>query len=1028
MFRTSKPLLQTRNWAATLKLPKSTFPPRVNPDDQARYLRRCTEQLYAEQQNRLERSYDQNDNAMFVLHDGPPYANGNLHIGHALNKVLKDIIVRVELAHQKKVDFRPGWDCHGLPIELKALQREQEKQGKCELGRYWNGTNSGAGAAAVRKAARELADKTVLEQMEGFKRFGVMADWENRWKTMDKGFETKQLEVFMRMVENGFINRRLKPVYWSPSTGTALAEAELEYRDNHKSLAAVIKYRLAELPDEIRSLRLKGDTYAVIWTTTPWTLPANAAIAVSPELEYSIVKSKKHGNLLIASERREYLQDLIGEDEEDLEIIAVIDGAALASKATYQPLFKDPSMLQQIICADYVTADSGTGLVHTAPGHGMEDYETCQRYNIGGSAPVDDYGKFTADAFPSRPDLLTGKFVLYEGNKAVLAYLAETGNLVVRHTYEHKYPYDWRSKQPIIIRATEQWFADLSVIRESALEAIKNVKFIPATARGRLESFVNNRKEWCISRQRAWGVPIPALYDKVTGEAILTKESVRHIIATINERGIDSWWTDAEDDPAWIPPFLKEKHQNGPGFKRGTDTMDVWFDSGTSWTQIQPTQDKSYAADVYLEGTDQHRGWFQSSLLTHVADQLARGQKSGFTAPFKTLVTHGFTLDGNARKMSKSLGNAISPQQIMDGTLLPPVKVQKRKGEKRPTGPVYDALGTDALRLWVGGSDYTRDVVISQHTLKAVNSNLHKLRVTFKFILGALSDFDPSKAIGYTGLNEVDKIALWQFSALWSMCQPAYKEYEFYKAVNAITKYVNQDFSAFYMETLKDRLYADYEDSLSRRAAQTTLWLIYQGLQSLLAPITPTLVEESWQHAPNSIKLKKCNPFIKPMNHNWWSQYNNKQLEESFTLLMAVNSSLKIMQETARNHKQMGSSLQSFVHIHLPYEPEEAPISQRLEKELSDFFVVSKVSLSFGSANKPLPETEKAEWKYESDFETLGGKAGKVWVYAPAACKCPRCWKYNITVEPSSLQHEKERDGDKLCNRCETVMKQIEGN
>ncbi|KZZ87615.1 isoleucyl-tRNA synthetase [Ascosphaera apis ARSEF 7405] len=1010
MFRTSRPLFKLKNWAETLKLPKSSFPPRVSPESQAKYLQRCTEQLYAEQQSRADSSSNAPGKIeTFVLHDGPPYANGDLHIGHALNKVLKDMIVRVEMAHQKRVDFVPGWDCHGLPIELKALQKQQELQKDDKLGQYWSGSNVAAGAAAVRKAARELADTTVIEQMEGFKKFGVMADWENRWKTMDKGFETKQLEVFMRMVESGFINRRLKPVYWSPSTGTALAEAELEYKDNHKSQAAVVKYKLVDLPEEIKSLDLQQDVHAVIWTTTPWTLPANAAITVSPDLEYSVVKSRTHGNLLIASERWKYLQSLMGEEEGELEIIATLPGSALISRATYQPLFKDANTTQQIIGADYVTADSGSGLVHTAPGHGMEDYETCKKYNIEGHAPVDNHGKFTAEAFPANPNLLTG-------------------NLIARHTYEHKYPYDWRSKQPIIIRATEQWFADLGVIRESALEAIKNVKFIPATARSRLESFVNNRKEWCISRQRAWGVPIPALYNKETGEAVLTKESVSHIIATINDRGIDSWWTDAEDDPAWIPPSLLEEHKNGPGYKRGTDTMDVWFDSGTSWTQIQKTQDKSYAADVYLEGTDQHRGWFQSSLLTHVADQLARGQKSGFTAPFKTLITHGFTLDGNARKMSKSLGNTISPQQIMDGTLLPPVKARKRKGEKKPTGPVYDALGTDALRLWVAGSDYTRDVVISQHTLKAVNGNLHKLRVTFKVILGALSDFNPAtSAINYNELHQVDKIALWQFSELWDTCIPAFKDYEFYKAVNAITKYVNQDFSAFYMETIKDRLYADHEDSLSRRAAQSTLWHIYQGLQKLLAPITPTLVEESWQHAPESIQNDDYSPFMQPMEWKLKEQAYNKELAEGFPLLMAVNTPLKVMQEMARNNKLMGSSLQSFVHVYLPCKPEEVPIFQQLDKELCDLFVVSKVSLTYGDTKDLPEEIEQAQWKYKSEFETLDGKLGKVWVYAPAADKCPRCWKYNVSSR-EQLGRAVEEGEERLCQRCDSVMEQIEAD
>ncbi|KAI5292007.1 isoleucine-tRNA ligase, partial [Ascosphaera acerosa] len=1075
MLRASRALCQSRNWAATLRLPRSTFPPRVSPDDHARYLERCTTGLYAEQQ---QRQGGDAARARFVLHDGPPYANGDLHIGHALNKVLKDIIVRVELAKGKEIDFRPGWDCHGLPIELKALQR---RHGGGVQPSSPPDSDSGGRAASTRRDARQLADETVLAQMRDFQQFGVMADWAHRWRTMDRGYEVKQLEVFMRMVESGFISRRLRPVYWSPSTGTALAEAELEYKEDHKSQAAVVKYRLRDVPRELARVlgvqgvqgsgggEAAGDVFAAIWTTTPWTLPANAAIAVSPDLEYSVVRSAAHGALLVASERTTFLRELLGiepGDASDLQVLATVQGSELVGSTTYEPLFATAGApTRPVIGADYVTADSGTGLVHTAPGHGMEDYEACKRLHIDGSAPVDDQGRFTADAFPGNPGLLAGKPVLTEGNEAVLRHLAETGRLVARHSYAHKYPYDWRSKQPIIIRATEQWFADLSVIRESALEALRDVRFIPASARGRLESFVNTRKEWCISRQRAWGVPIPALYDQGTGEAVLTKDSVRHIIATIEARGIDAWWTDAEDDPAWISPSLMDQHVHGGGFRRGTDTMDVWFDSGTSWTQHGQAQVQAQdgglpgPADVYLEGTDQHRGWFQSSLLTYVADQLARGRTTGFTAPFKTLVTHGFTLDKNGKKMSKSLGNTVSPQQVMEGTLLPPVKARRNRkreretGQSKPAGPVYDAMGTDALRLWAAGSDFTRDVVIGPDTLKTVNLNLHKLRVTFRVILGALADFDPAvHAVARGQLNEIDRIALSQFAALWQTCHAAFAEYGFFKAVNAITKYVNQDFSAFYMETLKDRLYADLPDGRSRRAAQSTLWLVYEGLARLLAPLTPTLVEESIDHAPGALAKALSSPYINSLDQSPWARTSepaeSPDLAEGLRLLSAIDAPLKTLQETARSNRQMGSSLQSYVHIHLPCRPEEAPsLLDRLRPELCDYFVVSKVSITYGdggeqsssssSSSSPPEAVRAAGWQYSAAFEGPSGRPGTVWVYAPADAKCPRCWKYNVPRQPQLQLQPREaeqpqqaqdsaRVSEGLCTRCADVMEQIE--
>ncbi|EPS31033.1 hypothetical protein PDE_05987 [Penicillium oxalicum 114-2] len=990
--------LNPKSWTSTLKLPKSTFPPRVSPADQTKYLKRCTDDLYAWQ--RRERPAEK----PFVLHDGPPYANGELHIGHALNKILKDIINRVQLGRGKRVRYVPGWDCHGLPIELKALQGLRDAGSQDES----------VSPAVIRKLARQLARQTVKAQMKGFKGFGVMADWENHWKTMDKEFEMRQLGIFREMVDHGLIYRKFKPVYWSPSTGTALAEAELEYKDDHVSTAALVKFPLVRLPSHLSaSSRLTSEgVNAVIWTTTPWTLPANAAIAVHPDLEYVIARSKTHGNLLIAQSRVEYLKGML---KEDLTIVeSSIQGSDLADQATYRHIIKDTnSAPQPIISADFVTADSGSGLVHCAPGHGMDDYEACLARGIPVFAPVNDAGEFTDKAMPHDPSQLSGKSVLGEGNSLVLEYVQSRGCLLAQHKYEHKYPYDWRSKQPIIIRATEQWFADVADIRGSALKALEGVRFVPEAGKHRLNNFVKNRSEWCISRQRAWGVPIPAIYRRATGEAVLTKESVSHIMQTIEERGIDAWWTDDADDLAWIHPSLQGE---SAGYRRGTDTMDVWFDSGTSWAEIDvPLEGRSHPADVYLEGSDQHRGWFQSGLLTYISHQIASGQRSPCQAPFQNLITHGFTLDEHGRKMSKSIGNTIAPQTIMDGTLLPPLKPRKGKGKKPAENaePSYDALGPDALRLWAASSDYTRDVVIGKQVLQTVHTSLHKFRVTFKLLLGALGDFRSECVVPYAELQIVDRIALKHLSDLILTTQKACDNFEFYKAVATINRWANLEFSAFYMEAIKDRLYTLGEDSTSRRAAQTTLYYIYHYLQEALGPITPLLVEETWEHTPAAIRSHSEHP-LRRLAARPAREWDEPLLDTQYQEIVAVHSTIKNLQEQARGKKQLGSSLQSFVHLVLP-DTHRTVFSPYLS-QLPDLFVVSSVTLAEPGDAVP-PEIAHAEWQYEDECTLPDGQRGRVHVYAPQASKCPRCWRYAI---PESAPM------DSICDRCETVVEELE--
>ncbi|KAF2255020.1 isoleucyl-tRNA synthetase-like protein [Trematosphaeria pertusa] len=1021
------------SWSSTLRLPKSSFPPRPSPASTAEYLRRCTDELYAWQQNsRSKADADGKPPETFTLHDGPPYANGPLHIGHALNKITKDIICRFQVGQGRKVSYIPGWDCHGLPIEIKALQAQKKDHADTD-------------PVSVREAARELAARTVEEQKRGFKEWAVMGDWNSAYKTMEKEFEIRQLEVFKKMFEKGLIYRQNKPVYWSPSSRTALAEAELEYDENHRSLAAFVRFPV-EVSEELRNgalSKVSGPLNIVIWTTTPWTLPANKAVAVHKDMEYCVVRDSEKGGemtLVAASRLAEYQKVL----ERELTIVlSGLRGADLAGNLQYENPFQKANGLQSVIHADFVTDSSGTGLVHLAPGHGMDDYHVCCALGFQAFAPIDDAGAFTKDAFPERSELLEGlpvSDVKKTGSIAILNYLEKQDMLRGKQHYRHKYPIDWRTKQPVIVRATEQWFANVDGIKEGAMKAIAPVNFMPESGRHRLESFIQGRSQWCISRQRAWGVPIPALYrvtDEGNHEAIMDSETIQHIIEVIKERGSNAWWTDAQDDPAWVPKRLSGS------YIRGKDTMDVWFDSGTSWTLLPGKEDQP-VADVYLEGTDQHRGWFQSSLLTHVATQSFETDE--VKAPYKTLITHGFTLDAEGRKMSKSLGNVISPSQITSGELLPPIKRKKQKGAKqeqpKDTAPTYDAMGSDALRLWVASSDYLRDVTIGQPVLMSVNQALHKYRVTFKWLLGVLSL--PSCPPVFDSFNNVraelsadrsslkllaDKLALHRLTQMSQEVHGYYTKYEFFKGVNMINKYISIDLSAFYFETLKDRIYTGHKAECQH--LQNMLGLIFYELLQMLAPICPLLVEEVWDHVPEALKEGSVHPARAA-----WSPLPLADKKTAGQLDMAqynvdtIGTAIKAAQERLRAAKKMGSSLECavtvFRHETNYFGSLDMVQPEDRENEFASLFVVSGFKEVYYG---PHPDMEAAEmedttqykevtkdWWEREEFEIDEDFAfgGTVVVHRPHLEKCPRCWRF---------QREKERE---LCGRCEDVVKEEE--
>ena len=977
------------SWKKTLHLPKSAFPARPLVKDRPKYLQRCTDDLYSWQRDRqLPKT--------FTLHDGPPYANGDLHIGHALNKILKDIICRTRLPSHK-VDWRPGWDCHGLPIELKALEQQGERASR--------------NAVSIRTAARKLASKTVRDQERSFRKWSIMADWSNAWTTMDKEYELQQLGVFKNMVKKGLIYRRFRPVHWSPSSRTALADAELEYRDDHVSTAAFVKYPVVDLSEALKSMSPKGlkDMNVVIWTTTPWTLPANMAIGIHQDLQYMIAESTTHGLLVFAHAR---LPDLELALNEKLHCVAFVRGELLLGTAYADRAFAVNTSPRPLLHANFVSKDSGSGLVHLAPSHGMDDFELCAEHGIMASPPVDDAGCFTSLACPMEPADLLEKPVLGEGNQAVLMRLRDRHQLLGQHQYTHKYPYDWRSKQPVIIRATEQWFANVGDIQDDALVALESVDFIPPAGKKRLQSFTKSRSEWCISRQRAWGVPIPALYHVETKETLLTEDSVSHIMSIIRQRGIDSWWTDSGEDPEWTPPSLRE----GDGqslYRRGNDTMDVWFDSGTSWTQIQPeNQNGNHVADCYLEGTDQHRGWFQSSLLTRVADQCStssNGKRK--TAPFKTLITHGFTLDQDGRKMSKSIGNVISPDEIMDAILLPVI-------HKRIQGEVHkvaDAMGPDALRLWVASCEFTADVRISQKTLEGINGLISKYRVTVKLMLGILQDFDPSSYQPPEHLAIINHMALLRLKEVDASVQQFYHDYEFSKAVSEINKFIINTLSATYFEGIKDAVYCGTIEE--RLQAQGTLYQIYWHLRQMLAPIVPLLIEESHDYTPTQIKdYEKLSPGKAPWEAPVFHSASYPHLAIDLEELMKIRKAVKNVQEMARNEKQMGDSFESYVCL----ETTSARARQLLDRydpdELRMLFGVS--NLVYVGDKADCPELGRAPWAQHTSHRVLGSETLGIWVFAPSAAKCPRCWMYTAV-------HRSSPD-ETLCGRCSMIMRDTE--
>lgn len=941
----------------SVNLPQTKFDMRANAVKREPELQK----FWAEQKI-YEHLSQENPGEVFILHDGPPYANGALHIGHAMNKILKDTINKYQLLKGRKVRYVPGWDCHGLPIELKVLQtlKPDERRALTTI--------------ELRHKARDFALATVEQQSKSFQRYGVWGDWEHPYLTLKPEYEAAQIGVFGQMVLKGYIYRGLKPVHWSPSSKTALAEAELEYPEGHTSRSLYAAFEVLNLSKELQMPLdpFLGELGVAIWTTTPWTIPGNLGVSVNPDLVYAVVEVGEN-----APGRFKYLivaKDLVGRLAEvlgtSLEVKATMMGRLLEHCTYRHPLYDRVSEI--LIGGDYVTTESGTGLVHTAPGHGQEDYQVGQRYGLPILAPVDDNGDFTEEAGQFK-----GLNVLGEGNTAVIEALQEARSLLKEEPYQHKYPYDWRTKKPTIFRATEQWFASVEGFRDQALKSIAEVQWIPAQGENRITSMVAERSDWCISRQRSWGVPIPVFYDEETGEPLMNEETIAHVQQIVAEKGSDAWWELS------IEELLPEKY-HGKKYRKGTDTMDVWFDSGSSWASVvEQRSELRYPADIYLEGSDQHRGWFQSSLLTSVA---VNGH-----APYKAVLTHGFTLDEQGRKQSKSLGNVVDPMVVIEG------------GKNQQQEPPY---GADILRLWVSSVDYTNDVPIGKNILKQMSDVYRKIRNTARFLLGNLHDFDPAKdAVPYEQLPELDRYMLHRITEVFDEVQDAFETYQFFRFFQTIQNFCTVDLSNFYLDIAKDRLYISSVNAQRRRSCQTVLAIALENLAKAISPVLSHMAEDIWQYLPYSTSHKSvfAAGWVKLAD-----QWRNPELAKQWEQLRELRAEANKVLEQARADKAIGSSLEaklllfvadSELRAKLQALNPASSLSGNCVDELRYLFITSQVELLESS-------DRLTDSKYCSQTDTLG-----IGVIDAEGEKCDRCWNYSTHVGES-------KEHPLLCERC----------
>ena len=911
----------------TLLMPKTEFPMRGNLPKREPEIQEKWEDMniYKLVQEKTK------DRPMFVLHDGPPYANGDIHMGHALNKVLKDFIVRYKSMSGYNAPYVPGWDTHGLPIE-QALTNKGVKRKEMSVAEF-----------------RKLCEKYALEQIDNqrtqFKRLGVRGDWENPYITLKPAYEAQQIKVFGEMAKKGYIYKGLKPVYWSPTSESALAEAEIEYKDK-KSASIYVAFKIKDGKGV-----LDTDVQMIIWTTTPWTIPANLGISVHPDLTYVVVNVNEQ-KYLVAEALLETVKNEL--NWENPEVIQRVKGKELDTIVATHPIYDRDSL---VMLGEHVTTDAGTGCVHTAPGHGEDDFYIGQKYGLDVLCPVDDKGVMTAEA-PGFEGLFYDK-----ANKAITEKLEEVGALLKLSYITHSYPHDWRTKKPIIFRATAQWFASIKDFREDLLEAVKETKWVPAWGETRLFNMVRDRGDWCISRQRAWGVPIPVFYGE-NGESIITDETIEHVSALFREFGSNVWFEREAKD--LLPEGFT--HQSSPNgiFTKETDIMDVWFDSGSSHQAVLLERDDlQRPADLYLEGSDQYRGWFNSSLSTAVA---VTGK-----APYKGVLSHGFALDGEGRKMSKSVGNVVIPEKVMN------------------------QYGADILRLWVASVDYQADVRVSDAILKQVAEVYRKIRNTFRFLLGNLSDFNPEKdVIAYSDLREVDQFILVKLNELVKQVRSNYDNYEFANIYHEINNFCTLDLSSFYFDFAKDILYIEGMDQHDRRCIQTVLYESLLSLTKLVSPILSHTADEVWSFISavqeQSVQLTDM-PEVKNLE-------NSTELLEKWSKFMDLRDDVLKALEEARNEKVIGKSLTAKVTLYV--KDETKALLETIHENLQQLFIVSDFEVAGSFAEAP----EQAI-KLEHAAIVITKAEGET---------CERCW--TVTQVGEVKEHPT------LCKRCAEVVKE----
>lgn len=927
------------DYSKTLNLPETEFPMRAGlPEREPEFLKYWEENKIYEKKQELHAGHKK-----FVLHDGPPYANGKIHMGTALNKILKDIIMKYKYAQGFDTPYVPGWDTHGMPIEHAAIKN-------LGLNRHELDT------LVLRKECHDYALKWIDEQRTDFKRLGVLGDWDHPYITMTHDYEAVQIHVFGEMAKKGYIYKGKKAVYWCPHCETALAEAEIEYGEE-KSPAIFVKMPLVKDNGMLPEAAQGKPAYIVIWTTTPWTMPANVAIALHPDFEYAWVECE--GEILFMA--KEMLEAVGKVCKKDLSnIIGTCKGKDMEYAECRHP-FETIDRKSLVVLADYVTLEAGTGCVHTAPGHGADDFETGVRYNLPIICPVDGSGKLTAEAGAD----FAGMFV-FDANVPIIKYLAGLNRLFGKENIRHQYAHCWRCKNPIIYRATEQWFASVDGFREEALNAIANdVQWIPSWGEARIHNMVADRHDWCISRQRVWGVPIPIFYCEDCNEHLVNDDTINAVADLFAKEGSDAWWAHSAEEI--LPQGTKCPKCGGTHFRKESDIMDVWFDSGSSHAAVCKTRPElAWPADMYLEGSDQHRGWFQSSLLTSVATE---GK-----APYRAVLTHGYVVDGEGRKMSKSVGNTVAPQEVIA------------------------QYGADIIRLWAASSDYKADIRISKEILKQLSEVYRKIRNTIRYILGNTNDFNyETDKVEFKDMLEPDRWALMHMQLLKKEVSAAYESYDFHVLYHAIHNFCSVEMSSYYLDILKDRLYAYKADSFERRSAQTAMYEIMLDLVVMIAPVLSFTMEEVWQFMKKPASMPES-VFMMP-----WpeckEEYIDEALESKWDNFIEIRSEITRVLEGARRAKTIGHSLDAKVELHAT--GEALAILRSVEGDLATLLIVSQAKLVEGLAG---------------GVEATGREDLKVTVQAAEGEKCERCWIYSDTVG-------KDAEHPTVCARCAAALK-----